>query len=164
MAEQISAHYLYFGDTARLPYGTKSADTVARYAISAARFLEAQNIDLLVIACNTATALALPQITHGRRFRWSGGHRAQMAAEVSQSGSAIVIATEATVSSTLTAMLCSAWTSGLREGLPIVRPLVEEGWIDHAVTEQVAESTSVRPWLPRQIRLMCWYWRAPTTR
>ena len=62
MAEQIPAHYFYFGDTARLPYGTKSAETVARYAIGAARFLEAQNIDLLVIACNTATALALSQI------------------------------------------------------------------------------------------------------
>ena len=60
MAEQIPAHYFYFGDTARLPYGTKSAETVARYAIGATRFLEAQNIDLLVIACNTATALALP--------------------------------------------------------------------------------------------------------
>jgi glutamate racemase len=62
MAEQIPAHYFYFGDTARLPYGTKSAETVARYAIGATRFLEAQNIGLLVIACNTATALALPLI------------------------------------------------------------------------------------------------------
>ena len=58
MAEQLPAHYFYFGDTARLPYGTKSAETVARYAIGAARFLEAKKIDLLVIACNTATALA----------------------------------------------------------------------------------------------------------
>ena len=62
MAEQLPAHYLYFGDTARLPYGTKSDETVARYAIGATRFLEAQNIDLLVIACNTATALAFPRI------------------------------------------------------------------------------------------------------
>jgi len=67
ISEQVPAHYFYFGDTARLPYGTKSAETVARYAIGAARFLEAQNIDLLVIACNTATALALPLIKEATR-------------------------------------------------------------------------------------------------
>jgi glutamate racemase len=141
MAEQIPAHYLYFGDTARLPYGTKSADTVARYAIGAARFLEAQNIDLLVIACNTATALALPQIKHAARVTVIGVVEpgAAMAAEVSQSRSAIVIATEATVSS-------HAYRDALRQyGLeahekacPLFVPLVEEGWIDHPVTEQVA--------------------------
>ena len=55
------ADYLYFGDTARLPYGSKSAETVARYAIGAARFLEERGAQMLVIACNTATALALGQ-------------------------------------------------------------------------------------------------------
>jgi len=141
MAEQIPAHYLYFGDTARLPYGTKSAETVARYAIGATRFLEAQNIDLLVIACNTATALALPQIKLAARVQVVGVVEpgAEMAAEVSQSRSAIVIATEATVSS-------HAYRDALRQhGLeahekacPLFVPLVEEGWIDHPVTEQVA--------------------------
>src|ERR1700743_2897614 len=57
------ANYLYFGDTARLPYGSKSVETVARYAVEAAHFLEAQGAQLLVIACNTATALALDRIT-----------------------------------------------------------------------------------------------------
>src|SRR5438270_13554307 len=57
-----NANYLYSGDTARLPYGSKSADTVARYACEAARFLEQQGAGLLVIACNTATALVLPQL------------------------------------------------------------------------------------------------------
>jgi glutamate racemase len=141
MAEQIPAHYLYFGDTARLPYGTKSADTVARYAIGAARFLEAQNIDLLVIACNTATALALPQIKQAARVPVIGVVEpgAAMAAEVSQSRSAIVIATEATVSS-------HAYRDALRKhgieahekACPLFVPLVEEGWIEHPVTEQVA--------------------------
>ena len=56
------AAYLYFGDTARLPYGSKSAETVARYACEAAKFLEQQGAEMLVIACNTATALALPRI------------------------------------------------------------------------------------------------------
>src|SRR6476646_11750908 len=57
------ADYLYFGDTARLPYGSKSAETVARYAIGAAQYLEQHGAQMLVIACNTATALALDQIT-----------------------------------------------------------------------------------------------------
>jgi glutamate racemase len=141
MAEQMPAHYLYFGDTARLPYGTKSADTVARYAIGAARFLESQNIDLLVIACNTATALALPQIKQAAQVPVIGVVEpgAAMAAEVSRSRSAIVIATEATVAS-------HAYRDALRQhGLeahekacPLFVPLVEEGWIDHPVTEQVA--------------------------
>ncbi len=101
MAEQLPAHYLYFGDTARLPYGTKSAETVARYAIGATRFLESQNIDLLVIACNTATALALPAIKDAAHVPVVGVVEpgAAMAAEVSTNRAAIVIATEATVSS-----------------------------------------------------------------
>ena len=56
------ASYLYFGDTARLPYGSKSVETVAKYAVEATRFLEQQGAEFIVIACNTATALALPQI------------------------------------------------------------------------------------------------------
>jgi glutamate racemase len=141
MAEQLPAHYLYFGDTARLPYGTKSAETVARYAIGAARFLEAQNIDLLVIACNTATALAFPAIREATRVPVVGvvDPGAAAAAKVSKNGAAIVIGTEATVSS-------HAYRSALeRHGLeayemacPLFVPLVEEGWTDHVVTEQVA--------------------------
>jgi glutamate racemase len=57
-----SAHYIYLGDTARLPYGSKSRETIARYAVSSAKFLHEQGADLLVIACNTATALALQDI------------------------------------------------------------------------------------------------------
>ena len=141
MAEQLPAHYFYFGDTARLPYGTKSAETVARYAIGATRFLEAQNIDLLVIACNTATALAFPLIQEAAHVPVVGVVEpgAAMAAEVSKSRSAIVIATEATVSS-------HAYRDALRrhgltayeKACPLFVPLVEEGWIEHPVTEQVA--------------------------
>ena len=65
------ADYAYFGDTARLPYGSKSVETVARYAVEAAHFLESQGANLLVIACNTATALALEQIIAAVRFRSS---------------------------------------------------------------------------------------------
>jgi glutamate racemase len=58
-----NAHYIYLGDTARLPYGSKSRETIARYAVSSSRFLLDRGADILVIACNTATALALPEIT-----------------------------------------------------------------------------------------------------
>ena len=141
MAEQIPAHYLYFGDTARLPYGTKSAETVARYAIGAARFLGAQKIDLLVIACNTATALALPQITQSAGVPVIGVVEpgAAMAAELSQSRSAIVIATEATVSShAYRDALQRRGLAAYEKACPLFVPLVEEGWIEHPVTEQVA--------------------------
>ena len=57
-----NADYLYFGDTARLPYGSKSAETVAKYAVGAVHFLEERGAQFLVIACNTATALALDRI------------------------------------------------------------------------------------------------------
>ena len=58
------ARYIYLGDTARLPYGSKSRETIARYAVSSARFLHQQGAELLVVACNTATALALDDIQH----------------------------------------------------------------------------------------------------
>jgi glutamate racemase len=141
MAAQVPAHYFYFGDTARLPYGTKSAETVARYAIGAARFLEAQKIDLLVIACNTATALALPQIKEAAHVPVVGVVRpgAAMAAEVSRQRAVIVIATEATVSSHVYRdALRERGLAAYEKACPLFVPLVEEGWIDHPVTEQVA--------------------------
>jgi glutamate racemase len=141
IAEQLAAHYIYFGDTARLPYGTKSAETVARYAIGATHFLEAQEIDLLVIACNSATALALPAIEAAARVPVVGVVRpgAAMAAEISRNRAAIVIATEATVSShAYRDALQEYGLSATEKACPLFVPLVEEGWIEHPVTEQVA--------------------------
>jgi glutamate racemase len=142
MAEQLPAHYLYFGDTARLPYGTKSAETVARYAIGATRFLEKQNIDLLVIACNTATALALKDIEGAAHVPVVGVVEpgAAAAAEISKNRAAIVIATEATVSShAYRNALKHHGVEALEKACPLFVPLVEEGWIEHPVTEQVAK-------------------------
>lgn len=142
LAERLPAHYLYFGDTARLPYGTKSAETVARYAIGAAKFLEAQKIDLLVIACNTASALALPQIKAAASVPVVGVVEpgAAMASEVSQARRAIVIATEATVAShAYRDALARHGVESFEKACPLFVPLVEEGWTEHAVTEQVAQ-------------------------
>jgi glutamate racemase len=141
LAERLPAHYFYFGDTARLPYGTKSAETVARYAIGATRFLESQKIDLLVIACNTASALALPQIKAAASVPVVGVVEpgAAMAAQVSQSRKAVVIATEATVSShAYRDALQRHGMEAFEKACPLFVPLVEEGWTEHPVTEQVA--------------------------
>src|SRR5438128_2741867 len=96
-----NADYLYFGDTARLPYGSKSVETVARYAVEATHFLEKQGANLLVIACNTATALALDQITHATNVPVTGVVEpgAEQAAAATKNRRVVVIGTEATVSS-----------------------------------------------------------------
>ena len=95
------ARYLYFGDTARLPYGSKSAETVARYAVGAVHFLEQHGAELMVIACNTATALALDQITAAAHVPVIGVVQpgADRAASASKNRRVVVVATEATVSS-----------------------------------------------------------------
>jgi glutamate racemase len=141
LAERLPAHYFYFGDTARLPYGTKSPETVARYAIGATRFLESKNIDLLVIACNTASALALPKIKEAATVPVVGVVEpgAEMAAQVSKNRRAVVIATEATVSShAYRDALQRHGVEAFEKACPLFVPLVEEGWTEHPVTEQVA--------------------------
>jgi glutamate racemase len=137
-----AADYLYFGDTARLPYGSKSVETVARYAVGAAHFLEEHGAELLVIACNTATALALEQIIAAAHVPVIGVVEpgAKRAAESSQAKKVIVLATEATVSSHAYARaLQSRGVTAREKACPLLVPLVEEGWVDHAVTEQVAQ-------------------------
>jgi glutamate racemase len=135
------ADYLYFGDTARLPYGSKSVETVARYAVEAANFLEQRGAQLLVIACNTATALALDKITASSGVPVIGVVEpgAEGASAASKSRKAVVIGTEATVSSH--AYLKALESRGIQareKACPLLVPLVEEGWIDHPVTEQIA--------------------------
>lgn len=135
------ADYAYFGDTARLPYGSKSVETVARYAVEAAQFLQSQGAGMLVIACNTATALALDQITAAVRVPVVGVVEpgAEAAAAATQNGRVVVIGTEATVSSHAYRHALEARKLEAREkACPLLVPLVEEGWVDHPVTEQVA--------------------------
>jgi glutamate racemase len=136
-----NANYLYFGDTARLPYGSKSVETVARYAVEAAHFLESRGAEILVIACNTATALALDRILAAAGVPVVGVVEpgADAAASVSTNKKVIVIGTEATVSShAYRNALESHGLEAREKACPLLVPLVEEGWIDHAVTEQVA--------------------------
>ncbi len=136
------ANYLYFGDTARLPYGSKSAATVAHYAVGAVHHLQSQGAELLVIACNTATALAFDEIKAASQVKVIGvvepGARA--AAEASRNRKVVVIGTEATVASHAYQRALEARGVAVKEkACPLFVPLVEEGWIEHPVTEQVAQ-------------------------
>lgn len=133
--------YVYFGDTARLPYGSKSPDTVARYATGAARFLEQHGIEVLVVACNTATALALDAIAATATVPVFGviDPGAEAVAAATRSHKAVVIGTEATVSShAYHRALAACGVEAYEKACPLLVPLVEEGWTDHCVTEQVA--------------------------
>jgi len=135
------ADYAYFGDTARLPYGSKSVETVARYAVEAARFLESHGAQMLVIACNTATALALDRITAASRVPVLGVVEpgAETAASATRNRKIVVIGTEATVSSHAYHKALEKRGLDAREkACPLLVPLVEEGWVEHPVTEQVA--------------------------
>ena len=135
------ADYLYFGDTARLPYGSKSAATVAHYAVGAVRYLQDQGAELLVIACNTATALALDEIKSAAGVEVIGVIEpgAEAAAAASRKRKVVVIGTDATISSHAYRRALEARKVAVREkACPLFVPLVEEGWVEHPVTEQVA--------------------------
>jgi glutamate racemase len=136
-----AADYLYFGDTARLPYGSKSVETVGRYAVEAAHYLESHGAAVLVIACNTATALALDRIAAAAHVPVVGVVEpgAEAAASVSRNKRVVVVGTEATVCSHAYRKALEARGMEAREkACPLLVPLVEEGWIEHPVTEQVA--------------------------
>jgi glutamate racemase len=135
--------FVYLGDTARVPYGTKSLATVERYAVENSRFLEAHGIKLLVVACNTASALALPAIRAAIKVPVMGviepGSRA--AVEIAQGANIGVIATEATVQSHAYAKaIASMGATGqvIERACPLFVSLAEEGWADSDVTRLVA--------------------------
>jgi glutamate racemase len=133
--------FIYLGDTARLPYGTKSAEVIVRYSRENTEFLLAKGIKLLVIACNTASAVALHDIARDTIVPVTGviepGARA--AAAASRVGKIGVIGTEATIAS-------GAYTRALQQlrpgveiytrACPLLVPLVEEGWTDNTIAEQ----------------------------
>ncbi|BCW92325.1 MAG: glutamate racemase [Thermoanaerobaculum sp.] len=135
--------FIYLGDTARLPYGTKSPETVTRYALGAAQFLMSRGIKLLVVACNTASATALPALRQALAIPVLGvvEPAAQAAARMARRVVGI-IGTESTVASGVYQKLLSALRPELKllaQACPLFVPLAEEGWFDHPITHQVAE-------------------------
>jgi glutamate racemase len=137
--------FVYLGDTARVPYGTKSLATVERYAVESAQFLAAHGIKLLVVACNTASALALPAIRKALKIEVVGviGPGARAAVSSSKGKKIGVIATESTVQS-------GAYTQAIAKvdpaaivterACPLFVPLAEEGWADADVARSIAET------------------------
>lgn len=135
--------FVYLGDTARVPYGTKSLATVERYAVENSKFLEAHGIKLLVVACNTASALALPAIRKAIKVPVIGviepGSRA--AVEVAGDANIGVIATEATVNSGAYAKAIAAFGRRgevIERACPLFVSLAEEGWANSDVVRMVA--------------------------
>lgn len=149
---------VYFGDTARVPYGPKSPDTVCRYSREIARFLGQQDVKAIVVACNTATAHALPALRAELPIPVVGvvepGARA--AVRASGGGHIGVIGTSGTIRSGAYERAIRALDPDARitaRACPLLVPLVEEGWIDHAVTQQIAREY-LRPLIEEEINAL----------
>ncbi|MDM7992146.1 MAG: glutamate racemase [Candidatus Fermentibacter sp.] len=135
---------IYFGDTARVPYGSKSPETVIRFSLEDSAFLLRKGVKLLVAACNTASSVSMPALRGGSSVPVIGVIEpgASAAARATRSGIVGVIGTNGTISS-------GAYQKALREAggirtvvaqpCPLLVPLVEEGWLDHRITTLVVE-------------------------
>ena len=140
--------FVYLGDTARVPYGTKSMATVERYAVENAQFLARRGIKLLVVACNTASALALPAIRAALDLDVVGvigpGARAVVEVAGRDNGARIgVIATESTVQSGAYSQAIAKIAPAaivIERACPLFVSLTEEGWAATEVARSVAES------------------------
>lgn len=134
---------VYFGDTARVPYGSKSRVTIQKYSRQIVRFLKTQDIKAVVIACNTATAYAIDAVraeADGMPVIGVIDPGARVACEETENGRVGVIATKATISS-------RAYEDAIRgidprvkvfgKACPLLVPLVEEGWTHDPVTDEV---------------------------
>lgn len=135
---------IYLGDTARIPYGVRSATTIERYALECAAFVQSKGVKAIVVACNTASALAANYLRTKCSVPVVGVIRpgSRSAVEQTRSGHIGVIATEATVASGAYERAMLAIRSGLEitsRACPLFVPLAEEGWVSHPVTRQVAE-------------------------
>ena len=139
-------HFIYLGDTARVPYGTKSLSTVERYALENSQFLVEHGIKVLVVACNTASALALPKIRAKIGIPvvgviGPGGRKAVEVTKDLENPRIGVIATEATVASDAYAAAirrASANAEIFQTACPLFVPLAEEGWSEEAETHSIA--------------------------
>jgi glutamate racemase len=136
---------IYLGDTARVPYGTKSPETVTRYAREITAFLVSRDIKLLVVACNTASAVSLETLREEFSIPIIGVIEpgARRAASVTRSGRVGVIGTEGTIRSSAYAKAIKRFNPGIEvitRPCPLFVPLAEEGWTDNEVARLAAET------------------------
>jgi glutamate racemase len=157
--------FVYLGDTARVPYGTKSLATVERYAIENSLFLASRGIKMLVVACNTASALALPKIRESIGMNVVGviGPGGRKAVEITRElphPKIGVIATEATVASNAyvnAIKRASDHADVIQAACPLFVPLAEEGWTSEPETFSIAKKylRSIAEQLPDALVLGC---------
>ena len=136
---------IYLGDTARFPYGTKSPETVIRYSEEIASFLEKRDIKLLVVACNTASAVSLEALKRHTSIPIVGVIEpgARRAVSATRSGKIGVIATEATIRSSAYAKAIKRLNPEVEvvtRACPLFVPLAEEGWVDNDVARLAAKT------------------------
>ena len=134
---------IYFGDTARVPYGNKTKETVTKYALQIVRFLETQNVKAIVVACNTASAYALEEIEQAVDVPVIGVVKpgAKMATEATKNGKIGVIGTRATIGSETYTTYIRQLNPGIEvigKECPLFVHLVEEGLWEDPVTEEIA--------------------------
>lgn len=134
---------IYFGDTARVPYGSKSQDTVTRFSEQIVRFLRSFQVKTIVVACNTASAYALNTLEKDCDIPILGVLKpgAKVAAEVTRNGRIGVIATEATIGSQMYPKYIKQLNENVTiygKACPLFVPLVEEGLWEDPVTDEIA--------------------------
>ena len=147
---------IYFGDTARLPYGSKSSETILRYSLENAAFLRAQGIKILVIACNTSCSAALEQIRNSSDIPVIGITE-QGVEEISRlfsSGKIAILGTRATITSGVYQQQILSRCSTLELysiSCPLFVPLVEEGYIEHPMSALIVQEY-LRPLKNRELK------------
>ena len=134
---------IYFGDTARVPYGSKSKQTVITYSRQVFQFLQTKKVKAIVIACNTATAFALETMQKEVDIPVIGvvNPGAKVAAQTTKNGKIGVIATEGTINSHIYTEYLSRTNPGVQvfgKACPLFVPLVEEGWLEDPITKEIA--------------------------
>ncbi len=137
-----SERIIYLGDTARLPYGNKSPSTVERYSVEIAEMLMERNAKAIVVACNTASSVALPKLEQTFSVPVIGVIRpgAEAAIATTQKGHIGVIGTRATVKSGAYEQALRNLDSSVKvtsQACPLLVPLIEEGWLDDPLTDRV---------------------------
>lgn len=134
---------VYFGDTARLPYGSKSKETIIRYSRQIIRFLRTQGVKAIVIACNTASSYALEEVSRDSDIPIIGviNAGAKTAVNATKNGKIGVIGTEGTVSSGIYEYTMKQLKHDIEvteKSCPLLVPLVEEGLLHDSVTDEIA--------------------------